>query len=593
LPHILKADLSMLYFAPWKKALILLVLLLGALFVMPNFVPESARLETVPGKAKKEPIGIWRFLPHRGINLGLDLRGGSYLLYEVDVSAVRLTQLEKALDRVAFIARDQACGEAGAHPGAFCPAVTGQMAEGGNYATVRVTDPKDFDETLRRLRNELTKSEGGSVGRLGVAPISPYGVERGPSGNEIRITVTDDSLADIKKSTVDKEIEIIRRRIDELGTTEPVIQRQGSERIAVQAPGEQDPNRLKDIIGKTAQMTFHLVSQATPAEIEAAQKGRPAPTQELFPTDDPREPYLLVDKRLDINDTTRGPDGGLVRVLSGDYLNKAWQGYSQQTGQPVVNFQFNTTGAIIFGKLTANHVGQRFAVVLDDKVITAPRINGAIPGGTGYIEGRDFTVKSAHDLAALLNAGALPAKLTIVEQRTVGATLGTDSVRAGALALVVGFLAVVVFMIVAYGRWGVFASAALLANLILIGGALSALQATLTLPGIGGIILTMGMAVDANVLIFERIRDETMHGRTPANAIEAGYQGAMSAIIDSNVTTLVASALLFLFGSGSVRGFAVTLGIGVITSLFTAILLARLITATWYRAVRPKVITVG
>jgi preprotein translocase subunit SecD len=580
----------MLYFSPWKTAVILIVILLGAMFAVPNFVPESARFREV-AEGEQVAKGAWRFLPNRALNLGLDLRGGSHLLYEVDLTSVRQSELEGALERAPTIARDEGCAETGAsRAGLFCPVITAAAAF-EDYATLRIVDPSQFDETLRRLRDELARPPGQGQAPLGTTQPRLFDVTSGRDG-DIVIRVTDEYLAEVRRRTITQSIEIIRRRIDELGTTEPVIQRQGAQRILVQAPGEQDPQRLKDLIGRTAQMTFHLVASENPSDIQRALDGRPPPSQELLPTDRADEPFLLVQRRLDFADTARGPDGNFVRVLSGQFLRNASQGFHYQTGEPVVNFTFDTTGAVIFGKLTANHIRERFAVVLDGQIITAPQINSAIPSGSGFIEG-SFTIESASDLAALLNAGALPAPLTIVDERSVSASLGADSVNSGSFALMVGFLSVVVFMIVAYGRFGAFATVSLFANVVLIAGALSGLQATLTLPGIAGIILTIGMAVDANVLIFERIREEARSGRTPANAIEAGYARALSAILDANITTLIAAALLFQFGSGPVRGFAVTLGIGIVTSVFTAFVFSRLMVATWYRTTRPRVLAVG
>jgi protein-export membrane protein SecD len=571
----------MLYFAPWKTTLILLTVLAGVLFALPNALPPDVRA-SMPG-----------FLPTKTINLGLDLRGGSHLLYEVDLSQVRMNELEGALERAATLASDEGCSDAAApRAGLFCPVFAGQAVL-DDYATLRVVDQSQSSEVLSRLRDRLPFPDGTNAAvAIATGQVRLFDVSQGDGPGEIRIRVTDDYLQQVRQRTIGQSTEIIRRRIDELGTTEPVIQRQGADRIVVQAPGEQNPERLKDIVGRTAQMTFHLVVPSTPAELQrAVETGITPRGTELVETDDPTEPYLLVRSRLDFADTTRGPDGNLVRVLSGQFLRNASQGFHPTDGTPIVNFTFDTTGAVIFGKLTANHIRERFAVVLDDRVITAPVIESQIPTGSGFIRG-NFTIESASDLAALLNAGALPAPLTIVEERTVGPSLGADSIRAGAFALTVGLISVVVFMMVAYGGFGLFANIALLVNVVLIMGSLSGLGATLTLPGIGGMILTIGMAVDANVLIYERIREEAMAGRTPANAIEAGFARAMSAILDANITTMIAAVLLFQFGTGPVRGFAVTLALGLITSVFTAVLFTRLLIATWYRAVRPKKVTI-
>jgi len=565
----------MLYFSRWKVAVISLSIFLGALFAMPNALSQAVR-DSLPG-----------FVPSSTINLGLDLQGGSHLLYEVDINDVRIAELETSLDRARVIVRDDGCDNQGAAAAElFCADITAEAVL-DEYATLRISDSRDYEQALERLRRELPRPEG-STGLSGQPRL--FDVTEG-AGGEIEIRVTEESLAEVRRRTIGQSIEIIRRRIDELGTTEPLIVRQGANRILVQAPGIEDPARLKEIIGRTAQMTFHLVACANPADIERALDGRVSPLQELLPTDNPSEPYLLVEKRLRVRDTVVGPDRRTVRVLSGAYLSRASQGFHYQTGEAVVNFTFNTTGARIFSKLTSNHTRERFAVVLDGQVITAPRILSPITGGSGFIEG-NFTVESASDLAALLNAGALPAPLAIVEERTVGPGLGKDSVDAGTRALIIGFAAVMIFMLIAYGPvFGTFSVIALLSNVILIAGVLSGLQATLTLPGIAGIILTIGMAVDANVLIYERIREEVKQGRTPSNAIETGYTRALSAILDANITTLIAAVLLFQFGSGPVRGFAVTLAIGIVTSVFTAFVVSRLLVATWFRAARPRALT--
>jgi protein-export membrane protein SecD len=359
--------------------------------------------------------------------------------------------------------------------------------------------------------------------------------------------------------------------LNALGTTEPSIQAQGADRILVQVPGLEDTTRLKEILGQTARMTFHL--ECPEGSVADAQAGSAPPGCEVIESTDPTEPPMLIESRA---------------RLSGDELVDAQPSFSQQSNQPIVNFRFNTRGGSIFGELTQANIGNRFAVVLDNKYITAPVIRSAILGGSGLIEG-NFTVESANDLAVLLRAGALPADLTIIEERTVGPSLGQDSIAAGEIAAVVSMVAVTFFMIVAYGFvLGGFAIVALAANLVLLVGILTALGATLTLPGIAGIVLTMGMAVDANVLIYERIREEARLGRSPINAIEAGFSRALATIVDSNLTTLIAALALFALGSGPIRGFAVTLAIGIITTMFTAYLLTRLIVATWVRRTRPK-----
>ena len=401
------------------------------------------------------------------------------------------------------------------------------------------------------------------------------GTETSVSGEKFTITLTEQTVRDVKTSAVNQSIEIVRRRIDETGVREPAIQRQGSDRILVQLPGVKDPERIKRLLGKTAKMNFRLVDQSMSAE--QARRGRPPPGSELLPAD---------------NEV--GPDGEPVQYLvrkrvmvSGDTLVDAQP--TVQDAQPVVSFRFDAVGARRFGDTTRRNVGRPFAIVLDGKVISAPVIREPILGGSGIISG-NFTVQSARDLALLLRAGALPAPLTVLEERTVGPGMGADSIRAGKIASVLAIVIVIVFMAATYGMFGVMADIALTLNMILIGAALSLLQATLTLPGIAGIVLTIGMAVDANVLIFERIREEQRNGRTPISAVDAGYQRALTTIIDANLTTFIAAVLLFQFGSGPIKGFAVTLAIGLLTSMFTAIMVTRLMVVTWLRHRRPQVL---
>ncbi len=564
----------MLHFSPWKATLVLLAVLAGVLFASPNLMSQELR-DSLPG-----------FAPTKTINLGLDLQGGSHLLLEVDVDKVMEERLEAALDDARSRLRSERI-----------PA--GSFAVVNNEVTLRVTRAEDADRAevaLETLSQPVDPSLGNLIGGARTLAIAR-------DGTQFRISVTPENIEEIRRRTVTQSIEIIRRRIDVLGTTEPTIQRQGRDRVLVQVPGIDDPQRLKDLIGKTAKMTFHMATSFNASDIDNAVNGRISPLEQLLPMDSPfvypadhpqaGEPAPSEDKQYWDQCLTRVTCVLVQKraILSGEDLRSASQGFHPQRGDAIVNFTFDQNGARVFGRLTAENTGRSFAVVLDGVVITAPRIQGPILGGSGFIEG-SFSVESASDLAALLNAGALPAPLTIEEERTVSATLGSDSVTAGRNALIIGFLAVVVFMLVAYGLFGVFANLALFANVALIAGALSGLGATLTLPGIAGIILTIGMAVDANVLIFERIREEARSGRTPANAIEAGYSRALSAILDANITTLIATVILFQFGSGPVRGFAVTLSIGVVTSVFTAFLFSRLLMATWFKAARPKALPV-
>jgi preprotein translocase subunit SecD len=360
--------------------------------------------------------------------------------------------------------------------------------------------------------------------------------------------------------------------VNELGTVEPSIQRQGLDRVLVQVPGLQDPSRLKELLGKTAKLTFRMVDLSTTPE-QAQQQGRVPPDSEILPgsKSENRQPYL-IEKRV---------------VVSGEDLTDAQPGFDQRSSEPIVSFRFNTSGGRKFAQATQENVGRPFAIVLDNEVISAPVIREPILGGSGQISG-SFTVEQANDLAILLRAGALPAPLTIIEERTVGPGLGQDSIERGKLASYVGSAMVIVFMLATYGLFGLFANIAVAINVAMIFGILSLLNATLTLPGIAGIVLTVGIAVDSNVLIYERIREEVRAGRTPIMAIDAGFSRALATILDSNITTFIAAAVLFYIGTGPVRGFAITLGIGIITTVFTAFTLTRLIVAAWVRWKRPQ-----
>jgi preprotein translocase subunit SecD len=544
----------MLYFSPWKIGSILAVILIGFLFMLPNFVPEQQRLD-----AAGEPVGIWQTLPHQTVNLGLDLRGGSHLLFQVDMEEVREDQLQNLAGdaRAALV-------EAPLIP-ATRPAVV------GDTVVVRLSRPEDQADALERLEdiNEpITNASGGQSfqNRLNITPE--------PDGRTIRLQITEAAYEAIQQRTIQQSIEVIRRRIDTTGTTEPNIARQGADRVLVQVPGETNPQRIIDLVGTTARMTFNLVESGV--TIGPDGQGRTPPGVEILPSEEAGiGSFIAVQSRP---------------IVTGDQLTSASQGYDEN-GAVAVNFRFNTAGARAFGETTATNRGRLFAIVLDGVVISAPRINEPIMGGSGQITG-SYSVQEANDLANMLNAGALPARLTPVEQRTVTASLGQDSIERGQNAIAIGFGLVIVFMVRAYGLFGFYATLALLVNVLLLVGALSGLQATLTLPGIAGIILTIGMAVDANVLIFERIREEYRQGRTVINAIEAGYDRAFAAILDANVTTLIAAGVLFLMGAGPVQGFAVTLGIGIMTSVFTAFVLSRLLVATWVRLARPKTLAI-
>ena len=436
----------------------------------------------------------------------------------------------------------------------------------GNSVEVRITRESDVDNALSKLR-ELSQPLTGVVGSTG-----QRSVDVSESGGLITLTPSDAALTERICQTIDQSIQIIERRVNELGLVEPTIQRQGASRILVQVPGLQDPSRLKEIIGKTAKLDFRMVDELMTPEQAAASH----PPADLEVLDGENGEKYLIEKRA---------------LVSGGDLVDAQPSFDQRNGQPIVNFRFNSSGARKFAEVTQQNVGKRFAIVLDNKVISAPVINEPIPGGAGQISG-NFTVQSANDLAILLRAGALPAPLTVVEERTVGPGLGQDSINAGEHAAYVGAALVIFFMLVTYGLFGLFANIAVAVNVAMIFGVLSMLGATLTLPGIAGIVLTVGIAVDSNVLIYERIREEVRAGRTAISAIDAGFSRALATILDSNITTFIAAAVLFYIGTGPVRGFAVTLGVGILTSLFTAFTLTRLIVAYWVRLWRPRTVPI-
>lgn len=519
----------MLHFARWKIIAIILVCVAGMVFTLPNLL-SRAQVESLPS---------WL----QPVNLGLDLQGGSHLLLEVETDAAFKEQLTGLVDSIRTILRKERIRYA-------------DLAVEGQAAQVRILDAESRDQAADLLRDidaayELDQRGDGLI-VLGYTPEAAQARQR---------------------QLVEQSIEIVRRRVDELGTREPTIVRQGDDRIVVQLPGLDDPERIKSLLGQTAKLTFHLLDGTT--SVAEARMGRIPPGSMLVAAND--------------GDVSRGlPESYVLRrrvELGGEALTDAQATFQQS--EPVVSFKFDTRGAKKFGQITQENVGRPFAIVLDEKVISAPVIREPILGGSGVISG-NFTTQEAQDLALLLRAGALPAPLTILEERTVGPELGADSIRAGTFASILGLVLVMLFMAVTYGGFGAIAISALVLNLALLLGALSLLGATLTLPGIAGIVLTMGMAVDANVLIFERMREERRNGRTVINALDAGFKRAFTTILDSNVTTLVAALLLFQFGSGPVRGFAVTLAIGLLTSMFTAIMVTRLIIATWARSKRPK-----
>ena len=520
----------MLYFARWKIVVILAICALGLIYASPNFWRSDNLGTNLPS-----------WIPHKTVNLGLDLQGGAHLLIEVQTSAVLKERLEAVEDNVRRSLRDARIGYRG-------------LGVRSNAVVFTLRDPGDAD----RARQLVAERDG-----LVTVEIDDAG--------SARLEYPPETVVDVESAAVEQTLEILRIRLNELGLREPTIQRHGADRIIVQLPGVDDPDAIKELLTQTAKLTFHLLDQRNANPTAAAPPGA-----RWLKGTDPLGQVIdyLVEKR--------------VRV-SGERLVDAQQTF--QDGQPVVSFRFDSVGARLFGRTTGEHVGRPLAIVLDNEVISAPRINEPILGGSGIISG-SFSLTEAQNLALLLRAGALPAPLVYLEERTVGPGLGQDSIDAGKAASIIGMVAVLVFMVAVYGLFGVMANVALLFNMALIFGALSLLQATLTLPGIAGIVLTIGMAVDANVLIFERIREEARVGRGVIGAIDAGYDRALKTIIDANLTTLIAAALLFWFGSGPVKGFAVTLAIGIMTSMFTAIWVTRLMVVFWVRRRRPQLLPI-
>lgn len=523
----------MLQFPAWKKSLIAIVALLGILYALPNVIGSFAPFSGYPTWAPGKPM-----------SLGLDLRGGAHLLVQVRVDEVVAERMASTADGIRAELREQ---------------------------RVRASQ---FDVAPERLTiafsiREAENAEAALEAAREAAP--EYEIEQ-TGDTQIRLTLPETEVTTIHQQTMSQSLEVVTRRVNALGLTEPTIQQQGTNRILIQVPGLDDTDELKAILNTQARLTFHLVDQERLGSALAAGRAPPGflllPSVEQDADGAPLRQYL-VSRQV---------------FVSGENLNNAQATFQQ--GQPVVAFAFDTVGAQRFGRATQENVGRLMAAVLDGEVVSAPQIREPILTGEGIITG-SFTLPEAQDLALLLRAGALPAQMDTVEERTVGPGLGQDSIDAGSLASIIGLILVVVYMSISYGRFGVYANIALILNLILIIGILSALGATLTLPGIAGIVLTVGMAVDANVLIFERIREEAGLGRTVLNAIEAGYQRALTTIIDANLTTLIAAVLLFAFGSGPIRGFSITLSIGLVTSMFTAIMVTRFLVVNYVRTKRP------
>ncbi len=553
----------MLQIPLWKRVVIWGLCALGLLFAMPNAFytrveTHNDAVKAIAAKGETPELlakeALWpSWLPSNLVNLGLDLRGGAQLLAEVQVSDVYSARMDALWPEV----RDALRGER-----ATVGTVRRQPAPAGQLK-VRISNPAGLAKAMQIISG-LSQPVVSLTG-LGSSELAVTG-----AGDTITVQLSDAEKAATDNRTIQQSLEIVRRRVDEVGTREPTIQRQGKDRILIQVPGIGSASELKALIGTTAKLTFNPVVGRT-----SDPKAPPGPRNELLPSLDQPGTYYIVEK---------------TPVVSGDELTDA-QPTFDQNGRPAVSFRFNPTGARKFGDYTGANIGSPFAIVLDGKVISAPVIQDHIPGGSGIITG-NFTIEQSTQLAVLLRAGALPAKMTFLEERTIGPELGQDSIDAGRIASLVAFAAVLIFMVLSYGLFGIFANIALLLNVGMIFGLLSMIGATLTLPGIAGIVLTIGMAVDANVLIFERIREELRTARGPARAIELGYEKALSAILDANITTLITAVILFAMGSGPVRGFAITLGLGIITSVFTAIYVTRLLVVLWFERRRPKTIEV-
>ncbi len=555
----------MLNISIFKRILIILVVVTGLVYAMPNlFYPrveshnDAVRAIELSGGEATEALEAQRdawpeWLPSSLVNLGLDLRGGAHLLAEVQVEDVYKQRMDSIWQEVFPVLRDAR----------------------DIVGTIRRVPTEDSSLRIR-IGDTTNIQEAAQLGRALATPVvtitgtgsTNFTVE--VDGDEIVVALSEAEKLATDDRTMQQSVEIIRRRVDEVGTREPTIQRQGEDRILIQVPGLGSADELKALIGTTAQLTFQpVVSRTTdPDQV-------PGPNNVMYPSIDEEGVYYVLED---------------VPVVTGEDLVDAQPSFDQN-GRPAVNFRFNPHGARLFGDYTAENVGSPFAIVLDEEVISAPRINEHIPGGSGIITG-NFDVEESTNLAVLLRAGALPAEMTFLEERTIGPELGADSIAAGEIASLVAFAGVLIFMALSYGWFGILANVALILNVGMLFGLLSAIGATLTLPGIAGIVLTIGMAVDANVLVFERIREEIKAKRGPARAIDLGYEKALSAIIDANITTFLTAGILFIMGSGPVKGFAVTLGLGLITSVFTAIFVTRLMVVLWFERRRPKTLEV-
>ncbi|MGL4488970.1 MAG: protein translocase subunit SecD, partial [Rhizobiaceae bacterium] len=536
----------MLHFTRSKTVLIWLAVLVSVLFAAPNLL------------TKEQIAGLPSWVPAKQMTLGLDLQGGAHLLLQLERDELIKDRVNSVRDDVRRLLRDAKVEYTGLSAGPREVSVTVTSID-------KLVDARDkLGDLTLPINSNLFSS--GSVAEVALRESEP---------GKFVLALTDDGISYRVQTAVTQSIEVLRRRIDPDGTVEPIIQRQGEDRILVQVPGEDDVNGLKADIGTTAKLTFQMVD--TSMSVQDAIEGRPpAGSSVLYSNDDPPVPYLIQNQV----------------IVSGENLVDAQATFDQQGNEPVISFRFDTKGAQRFGQATQQNVGRPFAIILDSAVISAPVINEPILGGSGQISG-NFTVESANKLALLLRAGALPASLTVIEERTVGPGLGADSIEAGKVASLIAGALVVGFMLFAYGFLGLLANIALMANVALIIAILTLLGATLTLPGIAGIVLTVGMAVDSNVLIYERVREERRSGRSLIQSMDSGFSQALATIIDANLTTFIAAAVLYFLGSGPVKGFAVTLGIGIATTVFTAFTLTRWLVAQWIRAKRPKEIPNG
>ncbi len=506
----------MLFFSKTKTSLILFICLASILLSLVNFFPKNSKIS--------------KTFPNQKVSLGLDLRGGSHLLLQIDFNFYLKEKLANLRNDIKAEFRKEKIR--------IIPALR-------NKKIVFETKNKEISRKAKRIIGKIDKD-----------------VTINEDNGKIEILFSNPKIIKMRRDLVAQSIEIVRRRIDETGTKEPIIQAQGNDRILLQVPGLNNPTQIKNLLGQTAKMTFHFVDQDASAN------------RDIIKMRDRDGRSYLIRKNV---------------ILSGDLLIDANATYYQ--GEPAVSFRFNTIGTRKFAQITKDNMGRIFAIVLDGKVVTAPRINSVINQGMGVISG-SFTVNEANDVALLLRAGALPAPLKIIEERTVGPSLGLDSIKSGALASIAGLILVAIFMVIFYKLFGLIANLALIVNIALILSALSLINATLTLPGIAGIVLTMGMAVDANVLIFERIKEEVRNNRNVIVAIDRGFSQAFRTILDSNITTLIAAILLYIFGNGPVRGFAVTLSFGILASMFSAIMLTRLMIAIWIKKRKPTSLTI-